>query len=177
MNKILFTNFKTSSFQLSFFPVYIELYSFTLTQTEDTEPQSLYVNGSFNLIPSPSGLIFSFFSFSAECCSGQQKGRPVLLYNCSSFAFFVLNLPLWNWDDLMNLIGLWLYIFYYLFSVTLYTWEHIIMVQHLPLVILKLPHLLIMIYWVQSWEGIYKMRKNQFFCHIFLNFVLEEIDL
>ncbi|TKY65279.1 serine-type endopeptidase [Spatholobus suberectus] len=50
-------------------------------------------------------------------------------------------------------------------SATLYTWEHILTVLCLHLLTLKLPHILIMIYWVQSWEAM-KRPKKQLFIHI-----------
>jgi len=44
-------------------------------------------------------------------------------------------------------------IFDFVYSVTLYTWELILMVPPLLLLISTLLQILIMIYWVQSWEG------------------------
>ena len=39
----------------------------------------------------------------------------------------------------------------------LYTWENTLMVQLLPFVILSQPQILTIIYWFQSWEGIYRI--------------------
>lgn len=122
-------------------------------------------NGSLHFIPSPSCFISSYFHFAAECCSCQQKGTPLLIALLMRLIITIFFVTL-----ISSIMGFWIFLFNY--SATLYTWEHILMVQPLPLLSLKLPHLLTMIYWVQSWEGIYEMRENHYIKLSFLSYLI-----